>query len=76
MQQNDRLAHLQNVPPLSTAIADAPAAGAYMVCPVVLTQGWMGQPWMWLATYQRAYECAQAVVRPSRLERLQAASLN
>ena len=62
--------------PVSTTVTAAPAAGAFMVCPVVLSQGWMGQPWLWLAAYQRAYECAQAVLRPSLLERLQAASWN
>lgn len=56
--------------------ADVPVAGAFMVCPAVLSQGWMGQPCPWLAAYQRAYECAQEIVRPSRLERFQAPSWN
>ncbi len=76
MQHHHRFEHLQNVAPISTAAAAAPAAGAFMLCPVALMQGWMGQPWLLLATYQQAYECAQAVVRPSRLERLQVATLN
>jgi hypothetical protein len=62
--------------PVSTAAVDTPAAGAFMMCPAVLTQGWMGQPWPWLAIYQRAYECAQAVLRPSPVERFQAFSWN
>jgi hypothetical protein len=44
-----------------------------MVCPVVLQTG----AWAWQQQiYQWAYEQAQAVVRPSRLERWQAASAN
>jgi len=66
----------QELVPVSTATTSAPAAGAFMICPAVLSQGWMGQPWPWLAAYQHAYECAQAVLRPSRLERLQAVSWN
>jgi hypothetical protein len=48
-----------------------PSREAFMVCPAVLTQGWMGQPCPWRPVYQLAYERALAVLRPSRLERLQ-----
>jgi hypothetical protein len=71
-----RFRHQLKSLPVSTATADAPAAGGFMICPAALAQGWMGQPWLWLAAYQHAYERAQAVVRPSRLERLQAFSWN
>jgi len=61
---------------VSTMTAPVPTAEAFMVCPAVLSQGWMGQPCPWRAIYQLAYERAQAVLRPSRLERLQAVSWN
>ena len=66
----------QGFAPVSTATADTPAAGAFMICPAALAQGSMGQPWLWLAAYQRAYENAQAVLRPSPVERFQAFSWN
>jgi hypothetical protein len=62
--------------PLSTAVATTPSVSAFVVCPAALSQGWMGQPCPWRHLYQLAYERAQAVVRPSRLERLQAVSWN
>ncbi len=62
--------------PLSSVAASAPSASAFMVCPAVLSQGWMGQPCPWRQLYQLAYEQARAVLRPSRLERLQAVSWN
>jgi hypothetical protein len=71
-----RFRHQQDFGPVLPTATDAPATGAFMVCPVALSQGWMGQPGLWLAAYQRAYECAQAVLRPSQVERLQAASWN
>jgi hypothetical protein len=51
------------------------AASAFMVCPLVAQPGWLvpSCPWQ---VYQLAYEQACAVVRPSRLERLEAASAN
>ena len=71
-----RFRNQQELLPVSTATPIAPAPGAFMICPAVLTQGWMGQRALWLAVYQQAYECAQAVVRPSRLERYHAVSWN
>jgi hypothetical protein len=47
-----------------------------VVCPAALSQGWMGQPCPWRHLYQLAFERAQAVLHPSRLERLQAVSWN
>ncbi len=73
---HNRFAHHPEPPPVPTTTKDVPVAGAFMFCPVVLVQGYMAQPCLWLAAYQRAYECAQAVVRPSRLERLHAVSWN
>jgi hypothetical protein len=62
--------------PVSTTAVAAPAAGAFLVCPMALCQGSVGPATPWLAAYQRAYECAQAVIQPSIVERLQRATLN
>ncbi|MFO0841393.1 MAG: hypothetical protein U0797_03195 [Gemmataceae bacterium] len=43
----------------------------FVMCPMALTQGWQGQTCPWEEVYKLALERAQAVVRPSRLERLQ-----
>jgi hypothetical protein len=59
--------------PLSTLSAPVAAAENFIFCPVVLLQGWMGPVNPWQAVYQAAFERAQAVVRPSRLERLERA---
>lgn len=48
----------------------------FMACPLALTLAWQGQPCPWEALYRHAYEQALAVVRPSRLERLQPTSWN
>jgi hypothetical protein len=58
------------------AVGPVVASSAFVVCPVVLQQGWPVQPFAWRQVYQLAYEQAWAVVRPSRLERLQAVSPN
>jgi hypothetical protein len=61
-------------PESSLPSAGVPAiASGFMVCPVVLQAGaraWQQQIYQW------AYEQALAVVRPSRLERWQAANVN
>jgi hypothetical protein len=63
--------------PLPGAAAPLPSASGFVVCPLVCHQGLMGQPlFPWQHVYQWAFEQAQAVVRPSRLERLQAALWN
>jgi hypothetical protein len=54
-------------------VVEVPAASAFVVFPLALAGG---APAPWQQIYQVAYERAQAVVRPSRLERLQAAWLN
>jgi hypothetical protein len=61
--------------PSSTVTAPAAAADSFLVCPVVLLQGWMGQPCPWQAVYQVAFERARAVLSPSQLERLERAIL-
>lgn len=67
---HNRLQHQVGFAPLSTETAPAPATDTFLVCPVVLMQGWMGQSCPWQDVYQLAYERAQAVMRPSRVELL------
>jgi hypothetical protein len=43
----------------------------FVMCPMALTQGWQGQACPWEAVYQMAFARVQAVLKPSRLERLQ-----
>jgi hypothetical protein len=50
-------------------------ATAFVLCPVAL-QTWGLAPCPWEQIYRMAYEKAQAVVRPSIVERLQANLLN
>jgi hypothetical protein len=73
---HNRIRPHQESLPISTAVAPVPAADAFVMCPAVLMQGWIGPAWLWMAAYQHAYEVAQAVVRPSLVERLQAVSWN
>ncbi|HWG44711.1 MAG TPA: hypothetical protein VN688_18190 [Gemmataceae bacterium] len=70
-----RFLDLEEFAPLPAVATPSPAS-AFLVCPLVLSQGGMGLPCPWQQIYQLAYERAQAVVRPSRLERLQAVSWN
>lgn len=64
----------QSFGPVTTATVSTPTTGAFMVCPAVLS-GCMGTLSS-LTAYQAAYERAQAVLRPSIVERLQAVSWN
>lgn len=68
-----RFEHQLEFAPLSPATAPAAATDSFLVCPAVLLQGWMGQPCPWQAVYELAYKRAQAVMSPSRLERLERA---
>lgn len=43
----------------------------FVLCPMALTRGWQGQACPWETVYQMAFARAQAVLKPSRLERLQ-----
>jgi hypothetical protein len=54
----------------------APTAHGFVQCPLVLMQGQPAASCPWQQVYQLAYEQAQAVVAPSRLERLQRFSPN
>ncbi len=61
--------------PGASPLASSGAMGAFLVCPLPLLQGG-GVPPLWQQVYQLALEQAQAVVRPSRWERLVAPSAN
>jgi len=65
---HNRIQHQFGLAPLSTETAPAAETNTFLVCPVVLLQGGMGQACPWQGIYQLAYERAQAVVRPSRVE--------
>ena len=71
-----RLVDLEAFELLPTAPGLDASARAFVVCPVVLTQGWGWRPCPWAEIYRAAYERAQAVLRLSILERLQAVSWN
>jgi hypothetical protein len=62
----------------STNRADhsTPTAQGFVLCPLPLQAGWQGQGCPWQQVYQLAFAQAQAVVKPSRLERLQANTSN
>jgi hypothetical protein len=51
------------------------SATAFVMCPAACLMGWPTHAMMW-RVYQMAYEQAQAVVRPSRLEILERATVN
>jgi hypothetical protein len=53
-----------------------PSAQGFVVCPVALQQGWQGAACPWQQVYQFAYAQAQAVARPSLLERFQEPNWN
>jgi hypothetical protein len=73
---HDRFVGSQGNGPRSGAAAQVARASAFIACPVALLQGGVGPSLLWQQVYQLAFEQAQAVVRPSRLERYQDALLN
>ena len=78
MQYHRFLGQLDNssASPVAVGVSSAPSVGGFVLCPpACLPVGWAGQAMMW-QVYQLAYQQAQAVVRPSRLERLETATLN
>jgi hypothetical protein len=70
-----RFAHLT---PASSpgAMATAVRDPGFMICPVALRPATADQTQLWQQLFERAYREAQAVVRPSILERLQTDALN
>jgi len=71
-----RFAHQEVFAPLPAVTVSARSPEAFLVCPVVLSQGSAGQLCPWGPIYQLAYERAQAVLRSSWLERFRAVSWN
>jgi hypothetical protein len=57
------------------AEAASPGQG-FILCPLALQQGWQGAVCPWQDVYRLAYAQAQAVVRPSLLERFQVKNWN
>jgi hypothetical protein len=57
-------------------VASTSAAGAFVVCPMALWPATPQELMMRQDLYERAYREALAVVRPSRLERLEALAIN
>jgi hypothetical protein len=74
--QHNRFSRQQGVSPLSQTVAAVRSTGAFLICPTVLSPGFMGPASPLLAVYHQAYEFAQAVAQPSILERLQNSTLN
>lgn len=71
MSRHRFLEQLRTEPAISAAVVPAVTSG-FMACPLVLQapMAWQQQVYQW------AFEQAVAVVRPSRLERWQAANVN
>jgi hypothetical protein len=53
-----------------------PTVQGFVMCPLALQQGGLGTVCPWQQVYQLAYAQAQAVARPSLLERFQASNWN
>jgi hypothetical protein len=71
-----RFADLMPSEPQPAAVATTTAFGVFVMCPLVLQPATMGECLLRQQLFERAYREAQAVVRPSRLERLQEVALN
>ena len=71
-----RIAHLTNPEERSGAVATAVRNEAFIVCPMALRPTTAVQAHAWQQLFERAFREAQAVVRPSVLERLQADTVN
>jgi hypothetical protein len=71
---HQRFAHTARAGLPPSAFPTDASEQAFMVCPVALVAPEGIQLWQQL--FERAYREAQAVVRPSILERLQAAAIN
>src|SRR4051794_22016567 len=70
--------HLSRDPVARGPTPGTPAAvpmSGFMMCPLAMPQGAMGQMLLWQQAYQLAFEQARAAAQPSPLERL-TASLN
>jgi hypothetical protein len=70
-----RFADLIPTQPISSSPLATNVCAGFMVCPLALPEWMPGQTWQ-RQLYEMAYREAVAVVRPSILERLQAATNN
>ena len=70
-----RFADLIPAQPFSSQPLTTNVCAGFMVCPLAWPAGMPGQAWQ-RQLYEQAYREAVAVVRPSILERLQAATNN
>jgi hypothetical protein len=71
-----RLSQLTKLGPQRTAVATSACAGAFVPCPLGLRPRTPEHVQLWQHLFERAYREAQRVVKPSILERLQAATVN
>ncbi len=53
-----------------------PPQGAFVMCPLAVQPGWQNQACPWQHVYELAFAQAQAVNRPSVLDRFQANNWN
>ena len=60
----------------SQAVVPTAACGVFVMCPLVLQPATMADCLLRQHLFERAYREALAVVRPSRLERLQTVAVN
>jgi hypothetical protein len=70
-----RFADLISSPASSAPSLSMNGCHGFMVCPVAVQALGQGQPWQ-RQLYEQAFREAQAVVRPSIVQRLQAATNN
>jgi hypothetical protein len=70
-----RFADLISPQPASSLPLATNSCAGFVMCPLTLAGGMPGQPWQ-RQLYEQAYREAVAVVRPSIVERLQAATNN
>ncbi len=73
---NHRFHGATNPRPVLGPAAPVASASGFMLCPVGVPQGMMGQLLFWQQAYRLAYEQAQAVVQPSLFERFVAPNMN
>ncbi len=71
-----RFSQITQARSLPGAIATAVREGGFMICPVALHPANSEHLQVWQQLFERAYREAQAVERPSILERLQADAIN
>ena len=71
-----RFANLLPSESVPGGVARIACVGTFVMCPMVLQPATMAECLVWQQLFERAYREAVAVVRPSRLERLQTVAVN